>query len=156
VSTLEDRIEADLALARHNELVGGLEVLAAEHPFRERLHAQLMLALYRSGRLAEAPEAYQTTRRRLVSELGIEPGPALQELQQAILRQDYATTPTLGTMSETSEAAEPSGDRNLAPPLRASARKRRQSRPDRRLLGVAALAGLALGVAFALRGRCTR
>jgi DNA-binding SARP family transcriptional activator/pimeloyl-ACP methyl ester carboxylesterase len=90
VSTLEDRIEADLALARHDELIGELDALAAEHPFRERLHAQLMLALYRGGRQAEALEVYRETRHRLVDELGIEPGPALQQLQQAILRQERA------------------------------------------------------------------
>jgi len=85
---LERRIEADLALARHAELVGELEGLVAKHPLREHLRAQLMLALYRSGRQAEALEAYQSARRVLVDELGIDPSPALQELERAILRQD--------------------------------------------------------------------
>jgi DNA-binding SARP family transcriptional activator len=87
---LEKRIEADLALGRHTDLVGELETLVAEHPLRERPRSQLMLALYRSGRQAEALEAYQETRRALVEELGIEPGPVLQELERSILRQDAA------------------------------------------------------------------
>src|SRR5262249_42359292 len=90
VSTVEDRIEADLAVGRPGELVGELEALLAEPPFPQRLCGQLMLALYRSGRQAEALEAYRKTRRRLVEELGIEPGPALQRLEQAILRQEQS------------------------------------------------------------------
>ena len=90
LAALEKRIEADLALGRHAELVGELESLVGEHPLRERLRAQLMLALYRSRRQAEALAAYQATRRTLVEELGIEPSPALQELEKAILRQDSA------------------------------------------------------------------
>ena len=85
---LERRIEADGALGRHAELVPELESLIAEHPLREGLRAQLMVALYRSARQAEALEAYQAARRALVDELGIEPGPALQELESAVLRQD--------------------------------------------------------------------
>src|SRR5260370_22709896 len=87
---VEERIEADLALARHADLIGELEALIAENPHRERLRGQLMLALYRSGRQAEALEAYQQARHALVEELGIEPSPALQELEKAILRQDAA------------------------------------------------------------------
>src|SRR5712691_10892986 len=90
LTALEKRIEADLALGRHGELAGELEGLVAGHPLRERPRGQLMLALYRSGRQAEALEAYQETRRALVEELGIEPSPALQELERAILRQDAA------------------------------------------------------------------
>jgi DNA-binding SARP family transcriptional activator len=85
---LERRIEADLQLGRHAELVPELEALVAEHPLREGLRAQLMLALYRTGRQAEALEQYQSARRTLVDELGIEPGPVLQELERSILRQD--------------------------------------------------------------------
>jgi class 3 adenylate cyclase/tetratricopeptide (TPR) repeat protein len=87
---LEERIEADLALGRHQGLVGELERLVSAHPLRERPRAQLMLALYRCGRQAEALEAFQEARRVLVDGLGIEPGPALQRLQQAILRHDAA------------------------------------------------------------------
>lgn len=88
VSILEDRIESDLALGRHADLVGELEAIINEHPLRERLRVQLMLALYRSGRQAEALEAYQAARRTLVDELGIDPGRSLRELEQAVLRQD--------------------------------------------------------------------
>ena len=87
---LERRLEADLAAGRHQELVGELQGLVYEHPLRERLRGQLMLALYRSGRQAEALDAYRDTRAALVGELGIDPSPALQELEQAILRQDPA------------------------------------------------------------------
>jgi DNA-binding SARP family transcriptional activator len=87
---LERRIEADLALGRQLVLVGELEALVTEHPLRERLRGQLMVALYRSGRQAEALEAYREARRALVEELGIEPSPALQELERAILRHDPA------------------------------------------------------------------
>jgi YVTN family beta-propeller protein len=90
LAALEDRIDADLALARHAALVGELEELVACYPLRERLRGQLMLALYRSGRQAEALEAYQAGRRTLVDELGIEPGPELQKLQREILEQDPA------------------------------------------------------------------
>jgi DNA-binding SARP family transcriptional activator len=88
LAALEDRLDADLALGRHRLLVGELETLVDEHPLRERLRAQLMLALYRSGRQAEALDAYQDARRALVDELGIEPGAALQDLERSILRQD--------------------------------------------------------------------
>jgi predicted ATPase/DNA-binding SARP family transcriptional activator/Tfp pilus assembly protein PilF len=87
---LEERIAADLALGRHGELVPELEALVAAHPYRERLRREHMLALYRSGRQAEALEVYQQARRTLVEELGIDPGHELQALEQAILRQDAA------------------------------------------------------------------
>ena len=90
LACIEDRIEIDLAHGRDAALVGELETLVREHPLRERLRAQHMLALYRSGRQAEALEAYQDARRALVEELGIEPGRSLRELQQAILQQDPA------------------------------------------------------------------
>ena len=88
VAAIELRIDADLVLGRHHELVGELEALVAEQPLREGLRRNLMTALYRSGRQAEALDVYQHARRALVDELGIDPGPALQELEQAILRQD--------------------------------------------------------------------
>jgi DNA-binding SARP family transcriptional activator len=91
--TLEERIEVELALGRHGEVVAELEALVRAEPFRERRRAQLMLALYRAGRQAEALDVYQEARRRLVDDLGIEPGPALQELQQQILAQDPALWP---------------------------------------------------------------
>jgi DNA-binding SARP family transcriptional activator/Flp pilus assembly protein TadD len=88
LSAIEARIDADLALGNHAEAIAELEALASEHPTRERIHAQFMLALYRSGRQAEALEAYRDTRRALVEELGIEPGRELQELEGRILAQD--------------------------------------------------------------------
>jgi DNA-binding SARP family transcriptional activator len=90
LSALEAQIDAELALGRHDELVGDLEALVAEHPLRERLRGHLMVALYRSGRQAEALEAYQDARRALVDELGIDPSPALQGLERQILQQDPA------------------------------------------------------------------
>jgi DNA-binding SARP family transcriptional activator len=88
LAALERRVEAELACGRHADLVGELDALVAEHPLRERLRGFQMLALYRSGRQAEALEAYRAARTRLVDELGIEPGAALQELHRAVLRQD--------------------------------------------------------------------
>ena len=88
-------MEADLAAGRHAELVGELQQLVADHPTRERLAGQLMLALYRCGRQAEALEAYGEARRVLVAEVGVEPGPELRRLQDAILRQDASLEPEL-------------------------------------------------------------
>ncbi|HYI35917.1 MAG TPA: BTAD domain-containing putative transcriptional regulator [Thermoleophilaceae bacterium] len=87
-SVTEDRIAADLELGRHADLVGELQELVTRHPLRERLRRQLMLALYRSGRQADALEVYGDARRALTGELGIEPGRELRELQEAILRQE--------------------------------------------------------------------
>ena len=89
---IEDRVDTDLALGRHAEVACELEVLVAAHPLRERLHGQLMIALYRGGRQAEALEGYQAARRTLVDELGLEPGPELRELEGRILRHDPALT----------------------------------------------------------------
>ena len=88
MAALEDRIDADLALGRHHQLVPELEQLTREHPLRERLCAQRMLALYRAGRQAEALQAYRDSRQVLVDQLGIEPGRELRELHQAIAGQD--------------------------------------------------------------------
>ena len=88
LSAVEERIDADLALGRHADLVAELEAFVVRHPLRERPRGQLMLALYRSGRQAEALQVYQDARRTLVEELGLEPGRSLQQLEQAILRQD--------------------------------------------------------------------
>jgi DNA-binding SARP family transcriptional activator len=90
LATLAERVEVDLALGRHDELVPELEQLVAEHPLDERLQGQLMLALYRSGRQAEALAVYRKARRDLVEGLGIEPSPALRDLEAAILTQDAA------------------------------------------------------------------
>ena len=88
LAALEARVEADLAAGRQPELVGELQQLTTEHPWRERLHAQLMLALYRTGRQAEALDAYRHARDVLTDQLGIEPGAELNELHQAILAHD--------------------------------------------------------------------
>ena len=88
LAAVEDRIAADLALGRHSELIAELEPLIAANPHRERLRAQLMLVLYRSGRQAEALEAFREARAVLTEELGIEPGRELRELHQSILEQD--------------------------------------------------------------------
>ena len=85
-----ERLEAEIELGRHARLVGELEALAAAHPYQEELRRLLMLALYRSGRQAEALQAYQSFRTTLSEELGLEPGHELRELQAAILRQDAA------------------------------------------------------------------
>jgi hypothetical protein len=101
----EDRIDADLALGRHARVIGELESLTRSYPLRERLHGQLMLALYRSGRQAEALEVFRSTRERLLDDLGIEPGQSLVELNRRILQQDAslgleAKTPGLDRHSE--------------------------------------------------------
>lgn len=88
LAAIELRIDADLALGRHDELVGELEELVAEHPLRERLRRCLMTALYRCGRQADALDAYQHARGALVDGLGIEPSAELRGLEQAILRHD--------------------------------------------------------------------
>ena len=90
IGALEQLIEAKLRLGRHAEVISQLETLVAEHPYRERLRAQLMLALYRCDRQADALQAYQNARWQLVEELGIEPGERLRELERAILAQDPA------------------------------------------------------------------
>lgn len=90
LAAVEERIEAELALGRQLALVPELEALGAEHPYRERFRAQLMLALYRSGRQAEGLEVYRQTRAFLNEELGLEPGAELQELERGILVQDPA------------------------------------------------------------------
>jgi DNA-binding SARP family transcriptional activator/pimeloyl-ACP methyl ester carboxylesterase/class 3 adenylate cyclase len=101
LAAVEERVDTDLALGRHGELVPELEALVAEHPFRDRLRGQLMLALYRSGRQADALHVFQSGRRALVDELGIDPGPALRQLELRILRQD----PSLDLLSAVEQPA---------------------------------------------------
>ncbi len=97
LAALEARVEADLALGRHATVIGELRARVAEHPARERLHGQLMLALYRCGRQSDALDAYQQLSTHLNGELGLSPGPALQALQRAVLEQaawlDVAAAP---------------------------------------------------------------
>jgi DNA-binding SARP family transcriptional activator len=101
----ERKIEADIACGRHRDVVPELEVLVAEHPFREHLRAQLMLALYRSDRQADALASYRESRQRLVDELGLEPGVALQALQAAILAHDPALAAASAHAPERDRAA---------------------------------------------------
>jgi DNA-binding SARP family transcriptional activator len=96
LAAVELAIDQDLAAGRHAEVVGELETLVAQEPLRERLQAQRMLALYRSGRQADALEAYRRAREALVNAIGVEPGPELRRLHEAILRQD----PALGLPAE--------------------------------------------------------
>jgi DNA-binding SARP family transcriptional activator len=133
VHTIEQRVEAELALGRHSALVGDLDELVERHPYRERLRRQHMLALYRSGRQAEALASYRSARRRLVDELGIEPGPELQELERAILRQDpELAPPAVGTTA----------------PAAANGRRRRQTALV--AAGALALAAVAAGATLTL------
>ena len=88
LALLDERIEADLALGRHADLIAELQALVLQHPRRERLRGELMLALYRSGRQSDALSCYEETRRYLRDELGLDPSPQLRELETAILRQD--------------------------------------------------------------------
>jgi YVTN family beta-propeller protein len=114
LAAVEERIEADLALGRHADLIGELEALIAENPYRERLRGQLMLALYRSGRQTEALEAYRQARRALVDELGIEPSSDLQRIEKAILTHDAGLeTPPKRHAVPTADGAAPPA----APPV---------------------------------------
>jgi YVTN family beta-propeller protein len=118
LAALEERFEADLALGAHRELIGELTAAVGRNPLRDRLRAQLMLALYRCGRQAEALDAYQEFRRTLSQELGLDPGPGLQRLELAILARDASLDPP-------GIAAEPAG----AHPTGASATPPSTSRP---------------------------
>jgi DNA-binding SARP family transcriptional activator/tetratricopeptide (TPR) repeat protein len=93
LSALELAIEQDLAAGRHREVVAELEMLVGQEPLRERLHAQRMLALYRSGRQSEALDAFRGAREVLVEQVGLEPGPELRRLNDAILQQDPELDP---------------------------------------------------------------
>lgn len=132
LAAVEDRLEADLSCGRAQELIGELTELVRVHPFRERLLGQLMLALYRAGQQARALEAFRAGRNRLAEELGLEPGPALKELERAILVHD----PGLDLRIEVA-ARRPSGRRWVKRGVGAA------------LLAAAAVAGL---VAFLARG----
>ncbi|MFN2627375.1 MAG: BTAD domain-containing putative transcriptional regulator [Gaiellaceae bacterium] len=113
LNALEDRIEADIELRRHSDLVGELEQLVAEQPLRERLRAQQMVALYRSGRQAEALGAFQQARRLLVDELGLEPSPSLRRLEQSILRHDPELEPPADRVEQVAPAELPETRRGV-------------------------------------------
>ena len=116
VVALEVRLDAALALGRHGDAVGELEALVRAHPLRERFRAQLMLALYRCGRQADALAAYRDAGELLRDELGIEPGPELRELEGRILRQD----PGLAAPRPPAAEAAPSGPPAGSPPAMAA------------------------------------
>jgi predicted ATPase/DNA-binding SARP family transcriptional activator len=111
-AALEARVEADLAVGRHAELAGELQELVAVHPLRERLHGHLMVSLYRSGRQADALEAYRRARDILVEQLGIEPGSELRALERAVLAQD----PELDSAPRARAMQPATGARIPAPP----------------------------------------
>jgi YVTN family beta-propeller protein len=138
-------VEGDLAAGRDEDALAQLERLVEEHPLRERLHAQRMLALYRSGRQADALEAYAAARRRLVDEVGVEPSAELRELQARILRQD----PSLRLPSAPVEAQP--AEREAVPGATKSPARGARAQPvgssHRRLLVTAATAALLVGIA---------
>jgi DNA-binding SARP family transcriptional activator/DNA-binding beta-propeller fold protein YncE len=141
LTALEARIEADLALGRQDSLVAELETLVAAHPYREGLRAQLMLALYRDGRQAEALEMYRRARRTFSEELGIEPGRRLQELEGAILRHDSSL-----------ETPRPVGLRARAEESTEMVRQQRRF-PARRTLALATALVLAIAAALLAAAR---
>jgi DNA-binding SARP family transcriptional activator/predicted negative regulator of RcsB-dependent stress response len=115
LQALEDRAEADLRLGGQDRLIPELRDLAAEHPVRERFHGQLMEALARAGRRAEALEAYRQARRALVDELGIEPGPQLRHLHQQILDGDPALAAPPASLDGTPQSSPPAADPASSP-----------------------------------------
>ena len=136
-------VDCDLAAGRHEQVLAELERLIEEHPLRERLHAQRMVALYRSGRQAEALDAYVAARRRLVDDAGIEPGAELRELHDQVLQQDPALRIPEIRAGETVAAALPVEPRPRAGPARAP--------PARALLVAAAAVAVLVAIAvFAL------
>jgi predicted ATPase/DNA-binding SARP family transcriptional activator len=119
---LEARVDADLQLGRHAQLVGELEALLAEQPSRERVACQLMLALYRSGRQADALEVYGRTRTYLAADLGLEPGPALKTLQAQIL--EHAASLAMSAGIDSAQLARPGATAPPAPPTPTIGRER--------------------------------
>jgi len=155
LAVLMDRIDCDLALGRHEDVLGELQVLVQEHPLRERVRAQQMLALYRADRQADALDAYQQARHALIDELGIEPSESLQRLQQGILRHDPALEAPTGTTATNGAppAPAPANEAAVAPTPARSRPRRLALR--RRYYVLAGLAALAL-VAAALAALTTR
>jgi hypothetical protein len=143
LTAVEARIDADLALGRQDSLVAELETLVAAHPYREGLRVQLMLALYRSGRQAEALETYRRARRTFSEELGIEPSPRLQELEGAILRHD-------SSLEAPGWEAPRTGEEERTKPI---SEKRRL--PSRGKFALAAALGLVIAATVVAAGRET-
>ncbi|HEY2741270.1 MAG TPA: BTAD domain-containing putative transcriptional regulator [Gaiellaceae bacterium] len=153
LAVLMDRIDCDLALGRHEQTLGELGVLVREHPLRERLRAQQMLALYRAGRQADALDAYAEARRTLVDDLGIEPSEALQRLQQAILRHDPTLEAPMGTAAINGAALAPAPAEDAAPAAPAARSRPRRRAFRRRYLVAAGLVAVAAAVSLALSNR---
>jgi DNA-binding SARP family transcriptional activator len=151
LAVVMDRIDCDLAQGRHEQVLGELQVLVREHPLRERMRAQQMLALYRADRQADALEAYQQAWHDLIDELGIEPSESLQRLQQAILRHDPALEAPTGTAAANGATPTPMPVDDAAPAA-LSPRSRPRRFALRRLylvaVGLAAVAAVAAVVAF--------
>lgn len=152
LTVLESRMEADLAIGRHVQLVSELTQVCMRYPLRERFRGQLMLALYRSGRQAEALQAYQDARKLLVAELGVEPGPELGRLELAILRRDAVLDPpgrttVVGSSSLSAPAAPAELPADVASFTGRDDEVRRLrgllSRPSYGLMAVCAIAGAA-------------
>jgi len=147
LAAVEDRIEAELALGQHGALCPELEQLVAEHPLRERLRGQLMLALYRSGRQAEALDTYRAGRSLLAEELAVEPGPQLKQLQLAVLGQDTALDlpqPTQHGSAPPPPASPPAKAAPGGPYSKAPPRGRRARRTALALAVAGALAAFAI------------
>ena len=118
LSAVEERVEADLALGRQRDLVGELTSLVQQNPLRERVRAQLMIALYRSDRQGEALQVYQEFRRALSEQLGLEPGPGLQQLELAILNRDASLRAPPAPPANGSSGSPPDGSRPRPRPRR--------------------------------------
>jgi DNA-binding SARP family transcriptional activator len=153
LSAVEDRIEAELAVGRHTALCPELERLVTEHPLRERLRGQLMLALYRSGRQGDALGTYRVGRSLLVAELAVEPGPELRQLELAILGHDAALQSSAGEHRSATLVSPPASPAGEAAPGESSAEATRHRRPRRRARWAVLAPGLAAafaGIALAL------
>jgi DNA-binding SARP family transcriptional activator/DNA-binding beta-propeller fold protein YncE len=146
VGVLMDRIDCDLALGHHEDALGELKVLVREHPLRERLRAQQMLALYRADRQAEALDAYQKARHALIDELGLEPSESLQRLQHAILQHDPALELPAGISAVNGAGA---ADAVAVPDAPLRSRRRRPPLRRRYVIpaGIAAVAAVVVLVA---------
>ena len=156
LAALEDRIEADLALGRHREISAELASLVADHPLRERLWGQFIVALYRSDRQADALAAYGRARNLLAEELGIDPGPALRDLERAVLQQDLdmaAPAPRLTSVPRPVRLPTPAG-RTIGRDDEIQALREQLANDDHRLITLTGPGGsgktrLAVGVAHA-------
>jgi peptide/nickel transport system substrate-binding protein len=154
LQAVEERIEAELALGRHEAAVPELERLVVQHPLRERLRGQLMLALYRSGRQAEALQVYRESRGYLVEELGLEPGPELQAIERAILSHDEVlavpAAAGVATAARPNSAPPPPQEPETSAAPAPSPRRRRRRVVAAAIVAGAALAGGAVAVGLAL------